>query len=120
MRGEDRGASLVEVLVALLVFALGASLSVRVLEIASRSLDEAELGLHATLVLGELAGARDSTRVDLAPRPVGPGRLVAEWSPGAAPVVRYEPPGRTDGSNGGGIGLPAYSRPRTWALSADL
>lgn len=111
------GVSLVEVLVSLLLLGVGVSLSMRVLSMASRSLDEAELGLRALFVLSEIAGENDSAVAALAPTPAGPGRLVPEPDPIGAPAVRYEPPA---GASGSDVNEPAgpgpFSRPHRWQI----
>lgn len=107
------GISIVEVLVALLVLTVGMSLSMRVLSLASRSLDESELGLQALFVLSELT---DANRRAVDPRPAGPGRLVPDLDSAGLPTVRYEPPAGGAGGDEAGNGVGPYMRPHEWRL----
>lgn len=116
MRSDSRrGISLVELLVALTLLALGGSAATRLLILSARELDGAELGLRATLLLAEMSG--DPMPAAEVRRAVGAGELVGVGD-GAGFVVRYEPP-----LGGGGGSLAGYSGgyfvERSWALGED-
>lgn len=112
------GVSLPEVLVSLLVFMLGMSLSVRVLSLAGQSLDEAELGFRALVFLSEIVQQSGSAELRLEPRRAGPGMLVPELDFAGAPAVRYEPPTESAGSESENATGP-YSRSHRWAIAPD-
>lgn len=110
-----RGASLIELLVALVILGIGASLSTRVLTHAARELEGAELGLRAVLLIAEA----QENGLPAAERPAGPGRLTLERGVTGSLRVRYESPTgrfgapRIDGGHG-------YLGDRVWHLEVPL
>ncbi len=105
------GISLVEVLVALVLFGVGGSLCVRVLADVGRSVRGVELGLHALFLLSELTRPPAPGDPEPAVRAVGAGRLLPEIDPGGIPLVRYEPsePSAVEGGD-------PFHRHQTWRL----
>jgi len=113
-----RGTSLAELLVALTILALGGSLTTRVLWLATRDLESAEVGLRAVLLLSEVHDPRDPDP-DGSIRSAGPGRLVAERDEGGGWAVRYEPPEEGGDPSAVGVGIPTslgFREGREWSL----
>lgn len=76
MKERTCGVSIAELLVSLVILALGATLSIRVLSQASRGLEEAELSLRAVIYLSELSAIPVTARAgSSSARPAGPGWL---------------------------------------------
>ena len=99
-----RGRSIAEFVVSLTIFTLGATLMVRVLNVATQSLEEAELGIAAAIYLSELYSAPAGAQPHEGVRPIGPGVLEKEEETDGALTVRYQPPSL------GGSGAPGRAR----------
>jgi len=127
-----RGASLAEVLVAVVILAVGGAASTQLLVRAAHDLDGAELGLRAVLLLAGIDRDGPSPDGESGPgsdgsapggdavfgRPAGPGRLVVEWE-GGWPAVRYEPPPSGAGSAVGTARQGGYQEAREWRLRGE-
>jgi hypothetical protein len=113
--GNRGGASLVELLVALTLLGIGGALSTRVLDLAAREIEGAELELRAVLLVTELH-PWPGTPVEGGTRPAGPGVLVAEAT-GAGWRVLFEPPGGGIAEGGAGSAHSGgFQRPREWVV----
>ncbi len=115
--GRVRGVSIAEVLVSLVLLALGATLSLRVLASASRTVEEAELGLRAAIFLSEIAPVPDAGADTIAPRASGPGWLIPEVEPPEALTIRYEPPDARDRSGYNPVGPQGFLAEQSWDFS---
>lgn len=102
------GATLVEVLVASLLLAMGVLIWLGAYSRSMRLIDDAHLGLHAAILLTEASRAPGGTVPGHA---VGPGRM--EIVEGSIPLrVRYEPPASARGSDG-----HRYAVSREWSFA---
>ncbi len=110
------GASLAELLVALLILSVGGTLTARVLWQAGREIEGAELGVRASLFLSELhdgGGGEGNGSV----RSAGPGTLTAETSAEGELIVRYDPPHGVDQASAREEVLSTgFREPRRWRL----
>ena len=109
------GASLAEVLVALTLLGLGASLSMRLLAQAEREIQGAEIGLRAAVLLAE-TGSGIVERSGGERGAAGPGTLTVQRGTDGL-LVRYEPPpGGVPGPKGRLPGMGGYLEAREWRL----
>ncbi len=88
---KSSGVSIVELVVAIAILGVGASVSARLLTLSSRSIEDAELNLRAAMFMSELSSTTDRTVAEHPPRAVGPGSLIYEGDLGGNISLRYEP-----------------------------
>ncbi len=114
------GASLAELLVALVILSLGGTLTARALWLASVEIEGAELGLRAALLLSELQD-RNGLGAAGEERRAGPGTLIFEGVGGDELIVRFAPPG-AGGASGEEAGALSggFGAPRSWRLQQTV
>lgn len=111
------GRSIAEFVVSLTIFTLGATLMLRVLNVATQSLEEAELGIGAAIYLSELYSAPDDAPPYDGVRPIGPGVLEKEDKTDGALTVRYQPPSL--GGPGASGRVRGYQSTHRWSVRWD-
>jgi hypothetical protein len=119
-RRGTTGASLAELLVALTILAIGGALTTRLLSLAARDLESAEVGLRATLFMAELHDARNPGSIENA-RSAGPGMLVHVADAEGKSLIRYLPPhpGSDASGESGMADSKGFLEPRSWSLQVD-
>jgi hypothetical protein len=117
-RQSGRGGwSIAEFVVSLTIFTLGATLMFRILNVATQSLEEAELGIRAAIFLSELHSAPDDAPPHDGVRPIGPGVLEKEDETDGALTVRYQPPSLGAPGAPGRVG--GYHSTHRWSVRWD-
>ncbi len=104
----------------MLLLSLGATLSVRALTRATRSMEDAELTLRAVIHLSELSAIPSPERAEAGwTRAAGPGSLVPVADAGGRLAVRYRPSGPTASGAGGAAEARGFQLSRVWVVPSE-